>query len=69
MAKIINITVGLTESVNTAPYTYVKPEISLTAEVGIDESYDDVFKALNDELKDRMKLMVARIESGDYYDE
>jgi len=69
MAKIITITVGLTESVNTAPYTYVKPEISLTAEVGIDESYDDVFKALNDELKDRMKLMVARIESGDYYDE
>ena len=69
MAKIITITVGLTESVNTAPYTYVKPEISLTAKVAPDESYDDVFKALNAELKDRMELMISRIESGDYYEE
>lgn len=62
MAKIIQITVGLTESVNTAPYTFVKPEISLTAEVGEGESYDDVFNALNIELKERMELMIAQIE-------
>ena len=68
MAKIIKITVGLTESVNTAPYTYVKPEISLQAEVGEGESYDEVFEALNLELKERMELMVKRIEAGDYYD-
>ncbi len=62
MAKIITITVGLTESVNTAPYTYVKPEISLTAEVSPNESYDDVFEALNSELKERMETMIAQIE-------
>jgi len=63
MAKIIQITVGLTESVNTAPYTYIKPEISLTAEVQSGESYDEVFTALNDELKERMDKMVAMIEA------
>ncbi len=62
MAKIIQITVGLTESVNTAPYTYIKPEISLTAEVGATESYDEVFEALNAELKERMDRMIAQIE-------
>ncbi len=62
MAKIIQITVGLTESVNTAPYTYVKPEISLTAEVSPNESYDEVFEALNAELKERMDKMIAQIE-------
>jgi len=62
MAKIVTITVGLTESVNTAPYTYIKPEISLTAEVGTNESYDDVFEALNQELKERMDKMIAQIE-------
>lgn len=63
MSNIIQITVGLTESVNTAPYTYIKPEISLTAEVTEGESYDDVFNALNLELKERMAVMVAQIEA------
>jgi len=63
MARIVKVTVGLTESVNTAPYTYVKPEISLTAEVGAKESYDEVFKALNEELKERMHKMIAQIEA------
>lgn len=63
MAKIVQITVGLTESVNTAPYTYVKPEISLTAEVQAGDSYDTVFADLNAELKERMKVMIAQIEA------
>lgn len=63
MAKIITITVGLTESVNTAPYTFIKPEISLTAEVGVNDNYDAVFADLNTELKERMKTMIAQIET------
>ena len=63
MANIIQITVGLTESVNTAPYTYVKPEISLTAEVGKNDSYDSVFADLQAELDERMKTMIAQIEN------
>jgi hypothetical protein len=69
MAKIVTITVGLTESVNTAPYTYVKPEISLTAEVSPEDDYDEVFKELNKELKKRMQDMIEKIESEVYYEE
>ena len=64
MAKITSITVGMTESVNTAPYTYVKPEISLTAEVGKGESYDEVFEALNQELNERMETMIEEIKKN-----
>ena len=62
MAKIITITVGLTESVNTAPYTYIKPEIQLTARVEEGDSYDEVFAQLNKELEERMAIQIARIE-------
>ena len=61
MAKVIRVTVGLTESVNTAPYTYIKPEISLTAELQEGDSLDDVIRDLNDELKERMDKMIAHI--------
>ena len=62
MARITSITVGLTDSVKTAAYTYIKPEISLTAEVGENDSYDDIFAQLNEELKARMEAMVNQIK-------
>ena len=62
MARITSITVGLTDSVKVAEYTIIKPHISLTAEVGKDDSYDDVFAQLNEELKARMEAMVDQIK-------
>ncbi len=62
MARITQITVGLTDSVNTEPYVYIKPTISLTAEVGANDSYDDVFEQLHKELKERMEAMVENIK-------
>ena len=63
MAKIITITIGLTESVNVAPYEYIKPSVQLTAEVEPDETYDEVFDGLKEELKTRMTQMVNMIKS------
>ena len=63
MAKITTITIGLTESVNVAPYEYIKPSVQLTAAVEPGESYDDVYDELKKELKVRMTDMVDHIRA------
>ncbi len=63
MAKIITITIGLTERVNVAPYEYIKPSVQLTAEVEPGESYDEVFDGLKVELKTRMDQMVEHVKA------
>ncbi len=63
MAKIITITIGLTESVNVAPYEYIKPSVQLTAEVEQGETYDEVFDGLKVELKNRMDQMVEHVRA------
>ena len=46
--KITEVTVGLTTSVNIAPYEYAKPELSLTATVEENETPEEVIGKLKE---------------------
>jgi len=48
MAKIIQVTVGLTTSVNIAPYEYAKPELSMTATLDEGETVEEAIAQLKE---------------------
>ena len=48
--KIIEVTVGLTTSVNIAPYEYAKPELSMTAQIDDNETVEEVIASLKEKV-------------------
>ena len=48
MAKITQVTVGLTTSVNIAPYEYAKPELSMTATLDEGETVEEAIAQLKE---------------------
>jgi len=56
MAKITSVTVGLTTSVKIAPYEYVKPEFSMTAQL---EKWDKASEIIA-ELKELVNTELAK---------
>jgi len=64
MAKIIQVTVGLTTSVNIAPYEYAKPELSMTATLDEGETVEEAIAQLKElvsvELTKTVELLKAQ---------
>jgi len=67
MAKITQVTVGLTDSVKVADYKYVKPHISMTAVLDDGDTLEDVLEELRVEVN--LRMQEAKEEIGINYEE
>ena len=56
--KITEVTVGLTTSVNIAPYEYAKPELSMTAQLEDGDTVEEVIASLRAQVSAELTRVV-----------
>jgi len=61
--KITEVTVGLTTSVNIAPYEYAKPELSMTAQVEEGETAKEVIAKLKELVSEELTRTVEILKA------
>ena len=65
--KIVEVTIGITDSVKLAPYEYAKPELHMTVQVDEGEDPQQIIEQVTDGLIEDLGLMKAKIKAD--YDE